>query len=260
MLRSFVFVLWLLMSALAACQPAPSATPTPPPDPLTLVTEAAQTVRRLDTFRMQVNTAGAPYYIATQLGNVQFRRAVAQYIAPDVMQANVRLIAAGLPIEVDVFSRDENQWYRNDVLTANRWYHAPFSPGFNPRTLIAEETGFQASLKALIDLALVGVETLEDGSPVLHLKATARGEDVTALLAGLIYMSGIVNVDVYIHQERTYPVRFVIMQPDTVSDAQPEPTTWTIDIYDLNDSAEIDDPEAADAAVTTVEAVVTPAP
>lgn len=260
MLHRVVIALCILIIPLAACQPAPSATATPPPNPLDMVTHAAENVRTFDSFRMQVNTEGAPYFIATQLGNVQFRRAVAQYVAPNLMQANVRLIAAGLPIEVDVFSKDENQWYRNDVLTANRWYNNEFSPGFNPRTLIAEETGFQASLKALINMVLVGTETLEDGSAVYHLSATARGEDVTALLAGLIYMTGTVNVDVYIHQEKIYPVRFVIVQPETVSDTEPDPTKWTIDIYDLNQAAEIDDPEAEDAAVTTVEAVVTPAP
>ncbi|MFO7321302.1 MAG: LppX_LprAFG lipoprotein [Chloroflexota bacterium] len=235
-----------LLIALVACFAAgcSGASSAPPPDPLELVTTAAENIRQTDSFRMLVERTGAPYYIETDLGRVAFRRAEAQYVAPNTMQANVRLIAGGLPTEVGVFSRGDNQWYRNDILTLGRWFNAPFSPGFNPETLIASEAGFQASLQALIDLEYVGETTLEDGSPVYHLTATASGPDVTALLAGLVDMPGMVDVDVYIHRERIIPVRFVIVQPETVSEEEPEPTQWTIDIYDVNAPAEIDDPEA----------------
>lgn len=233
----------LLLACLVVAGCSDNATE-PPPDPMALVTTAAENIRETDTFRMLVERTGAPYYILTDLGNVAFRRAMAQYVAPNVMQAQVRLIAAGLPTEVGVFSRGEQQWYRNDILTGGRWFNAPFSPGFNPQSLIAEETGFQQSLQALIDMSYVGEETLEDGSPVYHLDATANGEDVTALLAGLIEMGGTVEVDVYINRDTEVPARFVIVQPDSMTEDEPEPTTWTIDIYDIDAPAEIEDPEA----------------
>lgn len=235
-----IVVLMLLASILVGCAGTPTE---PPPDPMALVTEAAENIRQTDTFRMLVERTGAPYYILTDLGNVAFRRAEAQYVAPNVMEAHVRLIAAGLPTEVGVFSRGDEQWYKNDILTGGRWYNAPFSPGFNPQALIAEETGFQQSLQALIGMTYVGDVTLEDGSPAYQLDATANGGDVTALLAGLIEMGGTVEVQVYIHRETRMPVRFVITQPDTVTEDEPEPTTWTIDIYDVNGAATVDDPE-----------------
>ncbi len=247
-----LIVLLLLVSVSAACSGSPTE---PPPEPMALVTTAAENIRETDTFRMLVERTGAPYFIQTDLGNVAFRRASAQYVAPDVMEAQVRLIAAGLPTEVGVFSRGERQWYRNDILTGGQWYNAPFSPGFNPQTLIAEETGFQQSLQALIGMTYAGEETLEDGSPVFHLDATANGGDVTALLAGLIEMGGTVDVDVYIHRETRLPVRFVIVQPGTVTAEEPEPTTWTIDIYDINAPAEINDPEASPAPAEATPAV-----
>jgi hypothetical protein len=231
----------LILLLLAGCAPAPTATP---PPPLDLLTQAAENIRTTSSFRMIVEQSGAPYFINTDLGAVAFRRAVAQYVSPDVMQAAVRLLAAGLPAEVDVFSRGDNQWYRNDILTASRWVNAPFSPGFNPRELIVEETGFKASLQAMIDLEYVGAVTLEDGSPTHHMKATANGPDVTALLAGLVYMDDVVNVDIYVHQERLLPVRFIIVQPGTETEDQPQPTTWTIDIYDFNAPPEVETPEA----------------
>lgn len=250
MLR-LIATLAILAVLLASCQ---SAEPTEaPPEPLALVTSAAENIRETETFRMLVEVSGAPYYIATDLGNVEFRRAQAQYVAPSEMQATVRLIAAALPTEVDVFSRAENQWYRNDILTGGRWYNAPFSPGFNPETLIAQETGFQRSLQALIDMKYSGTTELESGERVHHVAATANGADVTALLAGLVEMGGTVNVDVYVNTETLLPARFVITQPDTVTETEPEPTVWTIDIYDFNAPPEIEDPDAGDQIVPVTE-------
>jgi hypothetical protein len=38
------------------------------------------------------------------------------------------------------------------------------------------------------------------------------------------------------------PVRFVIVQPDTASEGEPTPTTWTVDVYDVNSEPELDAP------------------
>ncbi len=243
--RQFVFCLLLAAVALASCA---TATPEPPPDPLALVTQASENIRHMKTFRMLVEQSGAPFYVLTDLGKVQFRRAEAQYVAPRDMQAHVRLLAMGLPAEVDVFSRGDNQWYRNGILTANRWFNAPFSPGFNPENLIASETGFQSALQAMEQLQYIGVETLEDGSTAYHLKAKANGPDISALMAGLVEMTGNVDVDVYINKDKKLPARFIIVDPATVTKTEPKPTTWTMDLYDFDAPANIEDPEAATVA------------
>ena len=235
-----VLLICLVTLLAAGCQ---QATPEAPPDPLELVTEAAENIREMNTFRMVAEQSGAPYFIETDLGRVNFRRAEAAYVAPSEIQAEVRvLVLGGVAQVVDIFSRGENQWYRNDILTQDRWFNAPFSPGFNPESLIAEEGGFQASLAALIDMTFVGLETLESGAPVYHVEATASGPDVTALMANLVAMTGIVDVDVYIHREEAVPVRFVIREPESITEDEPEPTTWTIDIFDFNAEIELEDP------------------
>jgi hypothetical protein len=236
--RRLLFIAFLIM--IAGCSGSP--TESPPPDPTQLITEAANNIRTSQTFRMDVDRTGAPYRVETGLGSVIFRRAVAQYVAPDILQATVRLIAAGLPADVDIFSRGDEQWYRNAILTANTWLNAPFAIGFNPRTLIAEDTGFKAALNSLIDLTYVDEENMADGTPVFHLKGTAKGEDIAALLAGMIQATGNVLVDVYIDQAQRIPVRFIIVQPDTVTETEPEPTTWTVDVYDINAEPDIDEP------------------
>jgi hypothetical protein len=233
----------MLLVLVAACQPAPSATL---PPPLTLLTESATRIRAASSFEMIIEQTGAPYFILTDLGNVIFRRADAQYLAPNVMQADVRLLAGGgIPANVTVFSQGEEQWFRNEILTANQWVNAQFAPGFNPQALISAETGFQKAVNAMLDLTYVEVVTLESGVRAHHMRATASGEDMLALLAGLIYTSlgTTVDVDVYVEESTLLPVRFVIVQPGTETAEEPEPTTWTVDIFNVNEPLELDPPD-----------------
>lgn len=222
----------------------------PPPDPVALLTEAATNIRSGDTFRMEVRHSGADYLVSVYLdtdasglsqstAQVAFRRALAQYVAPDTLQADVSIILGGITTRLQIFSQGDDQWFK---LPVTPWIKGDFAPGFNPETLIAEDTGFQAALASLTDLNYQGVETLEDGTSVFHLNGTANGPDVTALLVGLIEAEGLVPVDVYISQDERLPVRLIIVQPET---DPVDPTTWTIDVYDLNAEPNLTPPEGA---------------
>lgn len=234
-----VCVLLVALTA-AACGGAPATEI--PPDPAALVAQAAANIRASQTFRMTVERTGAPYNVDTGLGHVTFRRATAQYAAPDTLQATVSLIAAGVTADVDIFARGEEQWFRNPILTGGAWLNTPFAEGFNPQILISEQTGFQAALDSVRELTYAGAETLEDGTPVHRVSGVAEGRDISALLAGLIEATGPVLVDVYIHRDTGLPARFVIVQSDTATEQQPTPTTWTVDIYDYGAPARLDTP------------------
>jgi hypothetical protein len=222
----------------------------PTPEPLALLTEAANNIRARDTFRLYVEQSGATYEIPVVLAqgqaaiNVEFRFARAQYVAPDVLQATARVVipAVGQQIaqDIDIFSQNMNQWYR---LLGSAWIKGDFAPGFNPATLIAEDSGFQAALTALTELQYVGEETLEDGTPAYHLRGVADGPAVSALVVGLIQAAATLPVDVYIHRETRLPVRLVLTQPETVTEEFPTPTTWTIDVYDVDAPAELTPPD-----------------
>lgn len=257
-LRSLtVLLVVLLMSIAAGCSTPPPATDTPP-DPLALIKEAADKLRAADTFRIDVNESGPDYTMYTEYATVFFRRASAQYVSPGIMQASLRVIAAGLPLDIQVFSRGAEQWYRA-IWTADLWINQAFAPDFNPATLVAEESGFQAALDALIDLNYLGTTELENGTKVFQLAATANGPDVSALLGGLISPIGTVDVGVYIDQSTGYPARFVITEynspyattPEPGQDA--EPIVWTIDIYDINAPAALSTPEAMSDSAGTAE-------
>lgn len=230
-----------------------NATPTPTLDPLALVTEAAANIRTAETFRISVTQDGPDYMLPTEYGTAFFRSATAQFVAPREMQANVRVVAAGLPIQIDVFSRGADQWYRA-IWTGNQWLNQAFQEGFNPEALVSEEAGFQSALDSLIELNYVGEAELESGAQVYHLTATANGPDVTALLGGLIEPVGEVIVDVYIEQETRQPVRFIIQEFNSPFAATPEagedgvPVVWTIDLYDIDAPPELDAPEESEVA------------
>lgn len=232
---------------LAACDGAgPAATSMPPPEPLALVTEAANSIRAADTFRMIVDQTGPTYPIETQFGPVSFRRANAQYAAPDTLQAAIAVLALGARIDVDVFARGADQWFRAPLWTGDQWLHATFAPGFNPEILIAQDAGFQAAVDAARELEYVGETQLENGQNVHHIRGVADGPALNGLLVGLIEMQGEVAVDVFIDRETGLPARFVLTEPVEGSD---EPRVWTLDILDVNAPAVLDDPEAtAEAA------------
>jgi hypothetical protein len=222
----------------------------PTPEPLSLLTEAANNIRARNTFRLYVEQTGAKYEIPIIIAlgqdpvNVEFRFARAQYVSPDMLQATARvvvpLMGQSLAQEFDIFSKGADQWYR---AIGTAWIKGDFAPGFNPTTLIAEDSGFQAALTALTDLEYIGEETLEDGTPVYHLRGVASGPSVSALVVGLIQTESDLPVDVYINRDTRLPARIILRQPETVSEEEPEPTTWTIDVYDVDEPSELTPPE-----------------
>lgn len=235
MLRLLSLLIAVLVLLVGCQSDAPEE---PPPDPVELITESANNIRTSQTFRLEVRHAGAEYLVPVYITDnvtpvdVGFRRAVAQYVFPDRLHATVRVLLAGAAIEIETYSEGADQWFK---LPGTNWVDGDYAPGFNPETLIAEDTGFQAALAALEEISYEGITSLEDGTSVYHLNGIANGPDVTALLVGLIEAEGDVMVDVFIDREERYPIRLVITQPETDPD---DPTTWTIDVYDINAEAE----------------------
>lgn len=216
-------------------------------DAFDLLTQASDNIRTADTFRLEIIHSGADYFanITMQPGDISlsvaFRRALAQYIAPNILQGRVRVVA-GAAIEVDVYAEGTDQWLRFPMTD---WIHDDFASDFDPEVLIAEDTGFHAALSALRELEYIEETTLDTGDRVHHIRGIANGSIVTDLLVGLIEATGEVTVNVFISKdEPRYPLRLIVIQPDTITEETPDPTTWTIDIFDINDEPDIEVPES----------------
>ncbi|HVU12053.1 MAG TPA: LppX_LprAFG lipoprotein [Phototrophicaceae bacterium] len=250
MLRTLCLLVILL---LVGCSVGGANQPTPtPPDPVQLITTAAANIRSAKTFRITVSENGPDYMIYTDYATVFFRSANAQYVSPGMMEATVRVVSMGaltIPIDVSIFSRGKNQYYRA-IWTGGHWVNQAFAPNFDPESLIAENTGFQAAMKALINLSYVGQTQLETGENVYQLSATANGPDVAALLGDLIEPVGTVEVGVYIDTNTLFPARFTITEHDSPFAVTPtpgktaQPVVWTIDLFDINGASQIETPEA----------------
>lgn len=250
--RTRYFALILVALILAACG-GDSGDDTPA-DPLALLATASDLVRASDTIRLDVVQRGADYEIGIvqegDLLNVAFRSARFQYAAPNMLQGTVRVIAGGvIPIDVDVFSFGERQWVR---FVGGDWFEEFFAPGFDPQTLMAAGSGFDAVLQELTELEYVGLETLVDGTRAHHVRGIAEGPAVTALLVDLIDPNGAVPVEVYIARETGYPVRLVL--ETDLDEPGGDPTFWELEVYDFDADDALTPPESIAADVTAIRA------
>lgn len=238
----------LLVFLLAACGGG-TAPPAATPDAQSLLDETIANIQQSQNFRMILEQRGAEYpfsvYISddpTQAVTAVLRRAEAQFVAPHTLYAQVNLRVAGAPLALDVYAAADDQWLRLPPLP---WLHQPFAPEFNPLDLLSPESGFQRALSALSSLSYVGLETLDDGTQVYHLRGMATGESVRDLLMGLLERIEDVVVDVYIDTQTMLPALVVITQPDSAPEGE-EDTYWNIEIYDYDSpSIDIVTPEAA---------------
>jgi hypothetical protein len=253
---SIVRRLWLpliLFTLLAACTAAP--TPEAPPDPVQLMNEATSNVLGVNTLKIIVDRSGADYIMVTDIGNAVFNRIEAQYVAPATLQAQARVVLSGIPAQIEIFAQDEEQWWR---LVGTEWQNMVFLPGFNPRALLQQEgRGLRAAFAALDNVTYQGITTLDDGSSVYHLTATADGAEISWLMLYLVQITGQTTVDAYIDTTTRLPLRFVIVQPDTATE-EIGPTTWNMEFYDFDTEAALDVPAGAGEAESTAEATLPP--
>lgn len=248
--RTAVFRLLSLFIALSVLLAACATTTEPETDladPRMLLEEAVVQVREAKNFKMLVEQTGAPYPFSILLDAnapevvAVMQRAEAQFVAPNVIYAKVKL-TIGLPvIDIEVFARGSNQWLR---LLGTGWLNRAFAEGFNPEVLVAQDSGFQKALSALTDLEFIGMESLLDGTRVYHVRGGAGGTIVKDLLVGLVETEKDVIVDVYINWETKFPELVVVTQPNTATERQPQDTAWRVEVYDVNTSFTLDDPEA----------------
>ncbi|MEM6283301.1 MAG: LppX_LprAFG lipoprotein, partial [Chloroflexota bacterium] len=178
-MRLRLMLLTLCALLLAACGSSNAELP----DPIDVLNNAGEVFNTAETFKIEVLQEGAPYFIETDVteGALRFQRATMSYEAPDVIQGNVRATVFGAPFPFGVLARGEAQWVQLPGIGWTNAYY--FAYGFNPQDLIAEETGFNAALNALLDIEMVGRESL-DGIPVFHMTGRADGKAVTDLLVG----------------------------------------------------------------------------
>ncbi|MCS6836112.1 MAG: LppX_LprAFG lipoprotein [Anaerolineae bacterium] len=246
-------VLALLTWGLAACGGSESSVAIPTPeDPLVLLRQVIANLRQTPSFRLLIEQRGVPYPFTVTLDqgatyvNATMQRAEAQFLTPETLYANVRLALGGLPpIGVEIFARATDQWFR---LAGSGWINYPVAQGFDPGSLIREDSGFSTALDQLRELAFVELTTLEDGTPVFHIRGLATGAVINDLLFELINLQNDnVIVDVYIEPQRRLPLLLSVVVPDTATNTQGN-TEWRIELFDYGREASFSGPLEATQA------------
>lgn len=245
-LRVALVLIWFM---LAACG-APAASPTPPPDPRALLSAAAADIQAVSALRFKLQLTGAPAFI-DDANLIAFSSADGVYVAPDKVSARVNAAVGGVAGQIDIVAVGEQQYMKHILLTANRWLNMQFSPGFNADQLIRGELGIKYALNALTDLTYRGEVDLF-GVRVHHISGTASVADISAVTVNLIRGTGVANADIYLNVANGRVERIVLVQPETVSEQHPEPTTWIMELFDYDDrSISVEVPQAESAPTVT---------
>jgi hypothetical protein len=221
----------LILALVAAC--GGNATEAPLPDPRALLDAAAKAIQQVKTVRFKLQLTGAPAFIDTNK-IISFVSADGSYIAPDRVGAKVSAAVMGVPGQIEIVAVGDDQYYKHIVLTGNRWLKKQFSPGFNADKLIRSDQGIRRAIETLKGIKMVGREDLF-GTPVYHISGQASIVDISAVTVGLIRGTADAQVDVYLDVNGTNVERIVLVQPETVSAEYPDPTTWTMELFNYND-------------------------
>jgi len=245
----------MAQDATATLAPTISATPftcPPPPDSLSsphaLLNCATQIIQQAKDIKIKLQVSGAPAMGTTgqSMGSIplQFLSANGEYVSPDSVHAIVKAKLAGIAGQVEVVAIGDDQWYRNAILTGNKFVKAMFSAGFKPANLVSSDQGIQSALQSVANLTLVGKENVF-GQDVYHLTGVADGAKVTSLTVGLITSKNSVNIDIYIDINTLQAVEIVIVQPETVTATEPDPTRWDLELYDYDVAVAVTPPPNA---------------
>jgi hypothetical protein len=245
-LALLVVIVVIVILGMSGCTGS-SATNEPPPDPAALLKQATENILAVDALKIIVDRTGVDYILSTDIGSAIFNRMEAQYVAPNLMQAKAKVTLATLPVEIEIFARDDDQWWR---LIGTKWAKQTFLPGFNPRALLTQEDrGLRAAFASLENVVLVKDTILDDGTPVYHLTATADGDKISWMMLYLVQISGRTTIDVYIDKDKKLPQKLVVVQPETATDTL-EPTTWDMEFYDFDTAVNLQPPADSEVEST----------
>lgn len=227
-------LLTLLLLLLASCKSEQA----PPPAAEQILAQSAQRMQSLKGFQVSIDRDGAPAFLDYEQ-TLSLSRLSGHFVAPDRIQAVVRVIAPGIVVEVDVVSIGKIQWQTN-VITG-QWEQLPEEWGFNPATLLEGESGLPAILIAdLSALQLSEGAELEEmpGKKMYFLQGTLAGETLYDLSNWLIG-PGPMDAQIWIDPE-TYDLHRAILT-EHAGDPDLE-RTWQIDFWDFDSVIEIEPP------------------
>ena len=215
-----------MVFAISSCT---SATPTPIP-PEKIISNAAERMTNTTGFRFSIDRTGAPAFL-DPLEILSLSRIEGDFVAPDHVQATVRIVTTGIVTDISFIGIGERQWQTNPF--TGQWESLPSDTAFNPATLFDPETGLQAILGTDLDqIELDGyaeIETLP-GETLFHLTGRLSGERTSEITFGLIDPDSM-DAQLWIAPETYELQRFILIEH--IEDPE-KARTWQFDFWDFD--------------------------
>ena len=225
----------LILVPLAGC-----ARPTPEPlPPMEILDRAIDRTAGLRGFECLLVRDGSRAYL-DPFKTMALGRIEGAFVAPDKLEATVRVITPGMVTEFHIISLGEDQWYTN--LVTGEWEILPPEWGFYPATLFEPETGMVSVLRDDVsNLVLQGVVEMEEmpGREFYYLTADLSGENLYYVSYGMI-ASQSMQVELWIDPGSFDIHRIKLTEP---LPEEEEPRLWTLDFWDFNQVIEIAPPD-----------------
>jgi hypothetical protein len=204
-----------------------------------ILARSAERMRELDGFHYLIERSGAPAFL--DYGEtISFRRAEGDYMLPDRVIAEVRVIAPGIVAEVTIISIGDTQWETH--LLTGEWQIVPQEYAFQPQILLHPDTGIQVVVERdLQSLSYAGIDEIEEmpGFPLYKLHGTLEGEGAYYATYGMIDKEPL-DVQMWIAPGTFELHRVIVIDP--ADPGEDEDTVWQIDFWDFDKTIEIEAP------------------
>jgi lipoprotein LprG len=228
-------LIFLLILTAASCS-SPTPTPIPPEE---LITGAAERMTKTSGFRFSVDRSGAPAFL-DPLEILSLSRLEGDFIAPDRVQAAVRIVTTGIVSDISFIGIGVSQWQTNPF-TGN-WESVPTGSGFNPASLFDPEIGLQAilltDLEELELLENAEIDTLP-GQPLFHLSGRMLGERTFEITYGLIGPEAM-DAELWITTDTRELQRIILTE--RIEDPK-NTRIWQFDFWDYDLDLDISSPQ-----------------
>lgn len=207
--------------------------------PEEILSRSAERMRELDGFHYLIERSGAPAFL-DYAETISFRRAEGDYVLPDRVIAEVRVIAPGIVAEVTIISVGETTWETH--LLTGEWQVVPQEYAFQPQILLNPDTGIQAVVERdLESLAYEGIDEIEEmpGFPLYRLHGTLLGDGTYNATYGMIDKDPL-DVRMWIAPDTFELHRVIVVDP--ADPGEDEDTVWQIDFWDFDRTIDIEAP------------------
>ena len=207
--------------------------------PEEIITLAIERTANLKGFAFLMVRDGSRAYL-DPFETIALSRIEGSFVAPDMVQATVRVVTPGMVTEFQIISLGEEQWFTN--LITGEWEVLPDDWGFYPASLFEPESGIVSVLREdLSNLQLQGMVRLEEipGKDQYHITGDLSGENLYYVSYGLI-ASETMPVQLWI-DPGTHDIHRIMLTE--LMPQEDEPRIWTLDFWNFDQSIEIASPD-----------------